>query len=255
MDKNQQSAVEQFLKDGSPEMMFEQPKDNVFGEAEVITEEAKKEDEKPIPFHKDPKIRKFLEKREEEIKERILASLPKETVTQTEDGVKDVIDSFALILGNDTPEKINALNALSKSLKGLDEKAIKRAEEKIAQIRNGEIEADKKAEEELESAFDSIEENYDVDLSSNSSKASTLRKEFSTFVEKIAPKDRNGQITGYPDMNNAWETFSEIKKSTQTPSRNKELASRSIARSSEAVAVQPKKVDWNTVDDYLDSLK
>ncbi len=251
MDK-EQSAVESFLK-GTEEqsVSFEQPNDPF--EKEIEQKESpvvEEKEEKPLPFHKDPKVQKFIDKELERRLKDFKPEVSKEV--QTEDEFKDVIDSFTTVIGNDTPEKVNAINALRKSLTSLDEKAVRRAEEKIEEIRDREESMDREAEEELEEAFSTIEDTYDVDLSSQ--KASKLRQEFATFVEKIAPK-RNGEIVDYPDMNSAWETFSEIKKATAQPSRAKELASRSMIRSADTSIKTPERVDWNKVDEFMDTLK
>jgi hypothetical protein len=246
--ENEQSAVSKFLGETN-ENMFEQPKDNMFGE-ETIEPKQEEEvlEEKPLPFHKDPKVLKFIEK---EVAKRTEQTGPKETFKAEEDEFKDVIESFTAIIGNDTPEKVRALNDLQKALNGSSQKAAILAEQKILEIQNREAEADKQAEEELDNAFDEIEETYDVDLSKNPK----LRSEFVSFVEKIAPKNRNGEIIDYPDMNSAWETFSEIKKSTAQPSRAKELANRGMQRSAETTVKQDKNINWNAVDEYMDTLK
>lgn len=252
MENENKSAVEKFLEGtqqeesifGKEEKIFEQPKPEA---------EEKEKEEKILPFHKDPKLDKYLAKREREIEARIMASIPRENNAQTkEDEFKDVIDSFTTVIGNDTPEKVNALNALAKSLKSFDDRAIRRAEEKIEEIQNRQSEVDRKAEEELDNAFENIEETFDVDLTSQ--KASKIRSDFVTFVERIAPKDRNGDIIDYPDMNSAWETFSEIQKSNTQPSRAKELASRSMSRSAETSTKPIEKVNWKKADEFLDTL-
>ena len=187
-----------------------------------------------MPFNKDPKVQKFIEK---EISRRLADFRPEPQSTQTEeDSFKDVIDSFTTVIGNDTPEKVSALNALKKSLSSLDQRASQKAIEQLESIRNEEVEADREAEDELENAFDNIEETFDVDITSNNPIAKKTRQEFVSFVEKIAPKDRNGDIVDYPDMNSAWETFSDIKKSTAQPNRAKDLASRGMRNSAETTS-------------------
>lgn len=250
----EKSAVEMFLEGDENNQMFDNPTDPLEQPFETKDPDEKGED-KPLPFHKDPKIQKYLDRREKEMQDRLLASIgdKKPPANSSQDEFQEVITSFEGIIGNDTPEKINALNSLRKALTTMDDRSVRRAEEKIEEIRSREQKADKEAEQELETAFETIEETFDVDLTS--SKATKVRQEFVTFVEKIAPKDRQGNIVDYPDMTSAWETFSEIKKSTQLPSRAKELANRSMARSTETAGQQPKKMDWNAVDEFMDTLK
>ena len=196
---------------------------------EVIDEEEK--EEKPLPFNKDPKIQKFIEK---EISKRLENFRPETPqAKQEEDSFKETIDAFTAIIGNDTPEKVNALNTLAKSLNSLDQRASSRAIAELENIRNEEVQADQEAEQELEDAFENIEETFDVDITSNNAIAKKTRQEFVSFVEKIAPKDENGEVREYPDFNSAWETFSEMKKSTAQPNRAKDLASRSMRQSVE----------------------
>lgn len=218
---------------------------------ENIREEKVEEpqEEKPIAFNKDPKIQKFIEK---EINKRLENLKPSEPTPVTQ---QDDDDYYVRLIGNDTPEKL----AMIREAKARDEKMLNLAEERafgrLTKEQQAVIEADQEAERELENAFESIEESYDVDISSNNPIAKKTRQEFVSFVEKIAPKDRNGNIVEFPDMQNAWETFSEIKKSTQQPSRAKDLASRSLNRSAETTIKPQERVSWKEVDTFMDTLK
>ncbi len=251
MDKDQ-SALSKFLEGTEPSKdIFEGVKESALEKSlEKEPEKVEEEKEEKLPFHKDPKIQRFIEK---EISKRLPQKEERIESVPSKGDFKETIDAFAVVIGNDTPEKVNAIKNLEKAFISLDERSVKRAEERIEEIRRQEEEEEKQAVEELNNAFEFIEENYDVDLTSR--RAEKLRTEFVSFVEKIAPKDRNGDVIDYPDMNSAWETFSEIKKSTSTPSRAKELASRSMTRSTENTSVAPKKMDWQAVDEFMDSLK
>lgn len=249
------NAVKNFLEEFSGEKEANPFEDNLkdpFEKVEVpdfkeeVSEEQK--EEKSLPFNKDPKIQRFIEK---EINKRMSEFKPSETDKEIKKENDEVVESLIAVIGNDTPEKRRAVEALKNRL---DEGTRKITE--WEETKNQEERADKEAEEELLSAFENIEDNYDVDISSNTPQAKKTRQEFISFVEKIAPKDRYGEVIDFPDMNSAWETFSEIKKSSQSPSRAKELASRGMSRSSEAPTGQTvKRIDWNTVENYMDTLK
>lgn len=249
MNKNK-SEVEKFLGDlgGDKETNpFEDNLENPFKEeAEEVVEEVK--EEKPLPFNKDPKVQRFIEKELDKRMKDFKVETPQQETP------KEVDDYYVRLIGNDTPEKV----AMIKEAMARDERMLQQAEERafgrLSQNEQEEMRADKEAEEELSNAFENIEENYDVDITSNSASAVKTRQEFVSFIERIAPKDRNGDVIDYPDMQVAWETFSEIKKSNQQPSRAKELASRSMARSSEAQIQQPKKNNWETADAFIESL-
>lgn len=244
MDKDQ-SAVSQFLENNEEQNLFEKDSENPFETQEVVEPKEEVVEEKPLPFNRDPKVMKFIEK---EISKRMTREEPAPVSHETEDEFKSVVDSFTAIIGNDTPEKVNALNSLQRALGNLDQRAAQKATEAIEAISQREEEADREAEDELESAFESIEENYDVDFSRNPK----LRSEFATFVEKIAPKDRNGEVVDYPDMTSAWETFSEMRNANRTPSRAKELASRGMTRSSATEATAPtKRITFDDFDNLL----
>lgn len=258
MDKEQErSAVADFLGEfgnkGAPKDPFnDTPKDPFANEAEVkeaVVEEPK--EEKPLPFNKDPKIQKFIEK---EISKRLADFKPevKEVSKAPDTRVDDVLTR---LIGNDTPEKVSMIKEFKDILTEGTQKAKAEAIAELEARQNAETQADLAAEQELETAFDNIEENYDVDFSTLLGKKT--RQEFASFVEKIAPKDRNGDIVDYPDMNSAWETFSELKKSTATPSRAKELASRSMARSAETgnqQTIPVNKHSFERTDTFIESL-
>ncbi len=254
MDKDK-SAVEAFLEGTGNDSMFEQPSKDPF-EAIKAEEEVKEDkvevekEEKPLPFHKDPKVQKFIDK---EIEKRLKDIKIPEPEVRIEK--KDDDDYYERLIGNDTPEKL----AMIKEAKARDERLLNQAEERafnrLSQKEQESLQADKEAEEELSSAFESIEDTYDVDISSSNPQAKKTRQEFISFVEKIAPKDRYGEIVDYPDMLSAFETFTEMKKSTTQPSRAKELAARGLSRSAETTIKDAKKIDWNSVEEMMDGLK
>lgn len=247
---NENSAVSEFLGEFSNEETKVNPfEDNLkdpFNQEET-PEEVVVEDkeEKPLPFNKDPKIQRFIEK---EISKRLQDIKVEQPVAK----VDEEDDFYARLIGNDTPEKVAMIKEYKAREQRLLEQAEERAFNRLSQKEQEALRAEQEAEQELENAFESIEETYQVDITSNSPLAKKTRQEFVTFVEKIAPKDKNGDIVDYPDMQSAWETFSEIKKATSTPSRAKELASRSMARSSEAPAqVSTTKLTFDNVLDHI----
>ena len=249
MENKEGSAVDAFLGelDNKDTDIFNQDSKILDDTTDTLKDEVV-EDPKPLPFNKDPKVQKFIEK---EISKR-LAEFKPEAPAEKTPAVDD--DYYVRLIGNDTPEKV----AMIKEAMSRDERMLQQAEERafnrLSQREQEEVMADKEAEEELENAFDAIEENYDVDITSNNPQAVKTRQEFVSFVEKIAPKDRNGDIVDYPDMQSTWETFQEMKKSTATPSRAKELANRSMAKSTEALVGPQKRVSWNEVDEFMDKL-
>lgn len=250
---NENNAVLDFLNDVTDSK-------DIFSEKSAIeTQENTVQDEdKAVPFHKDPKVQRYVEKQIE----KALGSKP-QTVEQKQEtvssDVKDVVEAFTALIGNDTPEKVRALEKLEKTLNGSDErasaKAIERFQKQIEDQKHQQTEAEKAAQDELDSYFDDIEETYDVDLSSNAASAKKLRSEFIEYVRKIAPKDENGEVKAFPDLLASFEVFQEQNKKQAMPNRTKELASRGLTRSADTASAAPQGRSWKDVDRHFDKLK
>lgn len=193
----------------------------------------KEEDEKPLPFHKDPKVQKFIEK---EISKRLSEIKPteetrfKEDIGDKEDEITDVLTR---IIGNDTPEKLSAIKDFKKVIMDREDRGAEKAIQAIQAERQEEQEVYKDAENEVEQGFENIADTFGVDL--DAPQSSRMRNNFIDFLAKISPKDGEGNIVEYADFETSFETFQEINKKTMpSNSRNKELASRSVSRGSDA---------------------
>lgn len=240
---------------------LEQKQEDPFNHLEKKEEvEVKDEkEEKSLPFNKDPKIQKYLDKREREIEERMLKKFDNKDTTRETQPVADerMNEVLTRIIGNDTPEKVQGVKDMKELLVGLKGEARAEALAEIRSMQEAEVVAEKQAEEELETAFDNIEEIFDVDITSNNPIARKTRQEFVAYIERIAPKDENGEIKDFPDMNAAWEDFSEKKKLTSPVNRAKDLASRSMARSAEANSepvLKRGRTPFSNSDDFIESL-
>ncbi len=163
MDKDKdQSAVADFLGEfgnkGVPKDPFnDAPKDTFAKEVMEETPVEEVKEEKPLPFNKDPKVQKYLEKREKEIEERLSSKFGdrvKET-TQAPDTRMDEV--LTRIIGNDTPERVQGVKDMKELLMGLKGEARAEALAEIESRQNAEVQADRAAEEELENAFENIE--------------------------------------------------------------------------------------------------
>lgn len=225
---NEKSAVDEFLGglDEVQDDPFKPQEFNVFEDKSVAdTAEVKEdEEEKSIPFHKDPKLQKFIDK---EISKR-MASVKAEPVVASSDKKENLVSAFTQIIGNDTPEKVHALNLLKETVTDLEQKATA-GERRVVEAQQAEA----AAKAELESGFESIEDEFSVDISSNSAPARKMRSDFIDFVKLVAPKDAQGEVTNYPDFKETFKVFQKMSKTQAQPSRAKELASRSMSRSSD----------------------
>lgn len=255
---NENSAVQEFLdglNDKSSKLLpDEKPlfsEDIQVGDDDTEDKEDAK-GEKPLPFHEDPKVQKYVEKQiAKALKGIQQAPQPEQKQEQTEDELTDVL---VRIIGNDTPEKQSAVKDFRKVLGSLEEKGAERALAKLQADADAQAEADREAQETLDASFEEIEETYTVDLSSNTATAKKLRSDFVDYVSKIAPKNSEGKVIVFPDMQAAFEEFQTARKPAAA-TRAKDLAARSLARSGDA-SQAPKQTDnsWKGVERLFSKL-
>lgn len=252
MDKNQ-SAIDNFLgkfgNEKEPADPFEnkeeidpfaaEPQDEVAGEPV-------EKKEKPLKFNEDPKVQKYVSKEIAKAIDAFKDSLPKEQKAEVKDeDTASVVDAFTAIIGNDTPEKVKALQALEKALGNVDQRAAQKSIERLEALQQESLLEDKAAEEELEAGFDAVEDYYDMTFTK------AKRAAFASYCERIAPKDEEGNVKDYPDFINAYEDFMEREKRTQPIDRSKQLASRTMSRNTEVTEPERKM----TTDEFMESLK
>lgn len=247
----EKSAVAEFLKDDNSEKSPFEPEKTIFSE-ETPEEKVKEEvvEEKPLPFHKDPKIQRYISKEiEKRVKDMPVQSVEREFRAETEDEGTDILTR---IIGNDTPEKLSAVKDFRKYLGSLEENAAQKALNEFQAQAEAQKEEDQKAQRELDDSFEEIEETYSVDLTSNAPTARKARSEFVDYIRKIAPKNEEGEVIAFPDLNAAFEEFQERNKRAPTNTRAKDLASRGMSRSSDA-SVAPVTGDksWKGVDRFF----
>jgi len=246
------NELDKFLGETSEkeEDLFGTQEETVTEEQSEETEEVKKEEEKPLPFNKDPKVQRFIEK---QIEKRMasMGTVEKEFVKETK---PEDDDYYVRLIGNDTPEKV----AMIKEAQRREERQLQIAEERafnrLSSEKQKEIESERQAEKELETALDDIEENYDIDITSNDPVAKKTRVDFLKFVERIAPKNRAGEISEYPDMSQAFETFQEMRKTAKPESRAKDLSARSMSRSAETSTKVTGGQSWKDVERIFEKI-
>lgn len=265
MENEEQKAVSDFLgdlKDNGEQDAFAPKNDDPFapteqeekgnqsedGETEVKEEKV----EKPLPFHKDPKFQRRIE---QEVEKRIAELAPKQTEQTAQDNSFDeVINAFTTVVGNDTPEKVSALNALKNSLSSLDQRAAQKAFDRLDSVRQAEVAQEKEYEDRLNDGFETIEGETGIDLYAPENKK--LRIQFIDFVEKVAPKE-NGEISELPDLGETFKAFQSMRKPQSQAPRAKELASRSMERSGGEVSQQKtsERITWDNIGEKIaDSL-
>lgn len=149
-------------------------------------------------------------------------------VKETSQG--EVDDRFLRIYG-DTPETRQAWK-LQQDL--IAEYAARAKEEAIQEIENRNLETrkqQKEFEDFIDNELESIEDQFNVDITSDAPAARKARREFLEVVQQLSPKDEDGTVTGYADFNAAWEMYQlkrEREKSPASVNRQKEIASRTM---------------------------
>ena len=254
------NEVDEFLNglDNQPkdDPFVPETKDPLNQPKEEAKDDKEDKEDKPLPFHKDPKVQRFIEKEVAKRISEIKIPEPQYIEREEKEETPDVIGALETIIGNDTPEKVRALKSFEKALKDVEENAVRRTRQESIADREAEAEEEAAAFEELQSGFESIEETYDVDLTSQSPAAKKTRNEFVDFITRIAPKDQYGQVKEYPDFEEAFSAFQKSNKAdAPSNARAKELAARGMQRSGEA-PVTPATTDksWRTVDKIFGKL-
>lgn len=255
MAKNELDDFLGDLKNENTDDPFILDAEDPLGEPATSNEEP---EEKPLPFNKDPKIQKFIQKEVERLSKDLRPTEVQTFIRDTgtkQDDTDEVLSSLTEIVGNDTPQKIAAVARLRKALASEKDESVKRAVAELESLSTRQQEEEQEefaeAQDELVQGFESIEDTYGVDLLSE--KGKNLRGEFIDFIKRVAPKDEDGEVIQYPDFE---ETFKLFRDTRKAPSNNraKEIASRSIARSSDASAVKATGNSWKDVEKIFNKL-
>lgn len=217
-------------------------------------EEVEDKEDKPLPFHEDPKVQRYVEKQIQKALKDVKPSAEREFRQETKSDELDLPPALVRLVGNDTDEKKLALREFASYLEGLKGAAKQEFIQELEEQQQHQVQEDNAAVQELDEAFENIEDNYGVDLSSNSTNARQLRTQFVEYVRKIAPKNEDGEVSAFPDLDSAFEEFQERNK-RPSASRAKELASRGMTRSTDTSTAAPQGRSWKDVDKFFSKLK
>jgi len=138
---------------------------------------------------------------------------------------KDYLKNIERIYGTDSPEATQATELLKNALRGLEESASERAYTRLQEEQRKEREEMKKAEQQIETMLEELEEEHNVDMTSNAQ----TRTAFLKLMERMSPKDADGNIIAYADHHAVYEMYQS--KMQKTENRAKELSSRSMTQS------------------------
>lgn len=231
-----ENTIDEFFK-GLPDDDKEDA--NIFDENKPEVKEVQKEEEKSEEDDTTPKERRYrrLEKKYQAEREANIALAERaKTLSEMDKFAKEVGDEvhpdIAKMFDSSEVGKENALRlskVLKENKKEAQENALREFEERQVKI----AEENKKLEDSIDNQLEEIEEEFDVDLTSNSPKAIKTHREFLQLIQKLSPKDEKGDIINYADFHSTFETYQEMKSEQKVDnSRREEIANRSMRRSS-----------------------
>lgn len=128
-----------------------------------------------------------------------------------------------------TPETIESTEILKKAFSDMKESAAREALEQFRRESEKERQAVAQAEKKLDTIIEDVEDEYNVDLTSDT----PLRRGFLKALEKASPKDRDGNIVDYADGQAIFELFNKSRERMNN-SQAKDLASKSMTPSGQS---------------------
>lgn len=211
---------EEFLKE------LEDKKDEVFANPEEVALEPEKEPEDTDEDKFNRRERRLQAKYQAERESSIALAARLEALTEAQkfsrENTPEVDETIARIYGTNTPEASEATALLQKALSNVENRATEKALEKFREEQRQEREAVQQEEKSLDGMIEEIEDEYGVTLDKQS------KQGFFTLLEKLSPKDRDGNIKDYADHHAVWEELQARRKPDS--SRAKDLASRSMVK-------------------------
>lgn len=224
------NELDQFLSD-----VENQPVDD------ILTQPLNPEPETPVQDSEEEEEEEFKPKNRRERRQQAKLEAERQSAIQLaerlakleeartiRDEEEDYLQGIERIYGTDSPEAQIATDLLKKAIVGARDDAERRAYERIQAERQNEIVAVQQAEEELDSIVDEIEDTYGIEL--------TPAQEVAYFelLQKMSPKDREGNVTSLADPHSVFEVFSDrLQKRGTNPA--KALAARSMVQPGSSV--------------------
>jgi hypothetical protein len=208
----------------------------LFPEEEEVKEVAE-DAEKRIPYFKDEKVQKFIQK---EIKKGLEGYKSSEQTFKEEvsQGEPKFISSLEKIIGNDTPEKIQALKDLKEDWSGLSKQARQNALNEILEAQQEQVENE---QAELSEAVDELDEGRD-EIESHFGKLLT-EKQWDAYKDYLLDIEPKGGYQEYPDFIKTFDYFRKVNSRSNATAKT--LASRSMERSAPASNQEaPKGNSW-----------
>lgn len=221
-------------------------------------EEEKKEEEIVPESVKNRRHRRLEEALQKERESNIALSARVQTLSEMKETAKSTNTDERLYTLYGTEDNGKKAASITQSiLNDVKEQAKHEALEEMRAERTREKEDVVKQETVLDGFLDSIEDAYNVDVTSNSPAARKARAGFFDALKELSPKDGD-TVTAFADPLATWEHY-QLKQSKDKPTENtdrqKELASRSMTRSGNPPAPEPPaRMSWDEVNKVFGKL-
>jgi DNA repair exonuclease SbcCD ATPase subunit len=232
MDK--ETKVDSFLAG------LEEPNVEVGDELALFPEEKEEEEipEKPVAFHKDEKVQRYIDRQVEKRLKDFKPSAEQTFKEEVSQGEPKFISSLEKIIGNDTPEKLQAIKDLKEDWDGLSKQARQNALNEILEAQQEQVENE---QAELEEAVDELDEMRET-IEDYRGKPLT-EKQWDAYKEYLLDNEPRGGYQEYPDAIKSFNRF--VPSVSRSNATAKTLASRSMERSAPASNQEaPKGNSW-----------
>lgn len=189
-----------------------------------------------IPFHKHPRFKKIMEELKdlrEKDEEKSSASSEAEKFKASS---SDELPPHWVALFGDDEKSAKAWKIQQKHEEQLVAQAEERAINRIQESQKKEVAEQRKWERFIDDQLTTIEDTYDVDLTSDKEPATKARNEILKIVSELSPKDDDGNVTSFIPFDKAYEIYELKKGSSKKPdaSAKKEASARSMSKSESA---------------------
>lgn len=172
--------------------------------------------------------RRLMERLKDERESNIAQAARIQAITEAQrfsrEATPEVDETIERIYGTNTPEAAEATKLLQKALATVEQKSTARALELFREEQQKAAQAERDAVKELRTMSEDIEDEYNVTFDDQTQKA------FFTLLEKLSPKDKEGNIIAYADHRTVWEEYQARTKTAPAANRAKDLASRSMVK-------------------------
>lgn len=144
----------------------------------------------------------------------------------------DVDPDLVRVFGDtDTGKEVARIlkNKIDTATQTAEERALQRFKDEQAQT----IQEQKQFESFIDSKLETLEDTYNIDLTSDAPAARKSRRELLELVERLSPKDENGSVKDFADFDSAFDILQKTRTqpTSETVNRQKEIAARSMQKS------------------------